>query len=205
MDAGLPEGLISVVHGGAKVAHWLIDEPAIRFFAFTGSTEVGRDIQQRAGLRRTQMELGSIAFTVLCADANLDAALPKIVGAAYRKAGQVCTSIQNLLVERSRVEEVADEADRSRPGAALRRPARCEDAGRPGDQRGQRPAHRRLDPERGAARRAPAGRRTAGRRAGAAHAAGRRAARVRRQLPGSVRAGDVASSRSTTSTRPSRG
>jgi acyl-CoA reductase-like NAD-dependent aldehyde dehydrogenase len=106
MDAGLPEGLISVVHGGAKVAHALIDQPEIRFFAFTGSTEVGRDIQQRAGLRRTQMELGSIAFTVLCADANLDAALPKIVGAAYRKAGQVCTSIQNLLVERSRVEEV---------------------------------------------------------------------------------------------------
>jgi acyl-CoA reductase-like NAD-dependent aldehyde dehydrogenase len=106
MDAGLPEGLISVLHGGAKVAQALIDEPAIRFFAFTGSTEVGRDIQQRAGLRRTQMELGSIAFTVLCADANLDAALPKIVGAAYRKAGQVCTSIQNLLVERSRIEEV---------------------------------------------------------------------------------------------------
>jgi acyl-CoA reductase-like NAD-dependent aldehyde dehydrogenase len=106
MDAGLPEGLISIVHGGAKVAHALIEEPAIRFFAFTGSTEVGLDIQRRAGLRRTQMELGSIAFTVLCADANIDVALPKIAGAAYRKAGQVCTSIQNLLVERSRVEEV---------------------------------------------------------------------------------------------------
>ena len=106
LEAGLPRGMISVVHGGAAVAGWLIDEPAIRFFAFTGSTEVGRDIQQRAGLRRTQMELGSIAFTILCADANLDTALPKIVGAAYRKAGQVCTSIQNLLVERSRMAEV---------------------------------------------------------------------------------------------------
>ena len=106
LDAGLPAGLISVLHGGAKVAQVLIEQPAIRFFAFTGSTEVGRDIQQRAGLRRTQMELGSIAFTVLCADANLDAALPKIVGAAYRKAGQVCTSIQTLLVERSRFDEV---------------------------------------------------------------------------------------------------
>jgi len=106
LDAGLPPGLIAVVHGGAAVAHALIDEPAIRFFAFTGSTDVGRDIQRRAGLRRTQMELGSIAFTVLCADANLHAAIPKIVGAAYRKAGQVCTSIQNLLVERRCVEEV---------------------------------------------------------------------------------------------------
>jgi acyl-CoA reductase-like NAD-dependent aldehyde dehydrogenase len=106
IEAGLPPGLISVIHGGAQVAHWLIAEPAIRFFAFTGSTEVGRDIQQRAGLRRTQMELGSIAFTVLCADANLDVALPKIVGAAYRKAGQVCTSIQTLLVERSLMKDV---------------------------------------------------------------------------------------------------
>ena len=108
IEAGLPKGLVSIIHGGSKVAHWLIDEPAIRFFAFTGSTEVGRDIQQRAGLRRTQMELGSIAFTVLCADANLDVALPKIVGAAYRKAGQVCTSIQTLLVERSRIKEVEE-------------------------------------------------------------------------------------------------
>lgn len=106
MEAGLPSGMIAVIHGGGTVAKWLIEEPAIRFFAFTGSTEVGRDIQQRAGLRRTQMELGSIAFTILAADANLDVALPKIVGAAYRKAGQVCTSIQNLLVERSCMAEV---------------------------------------------------------------------------------------------------
>jgi succinate-semialdehyde dehydrogenase/glutarate-semialdehyde dehydrogenase len=47
------------------------------------------------------MELGSIAFTVLCGDANLDAALPKVVNAGYRKAGQVCTSIQFLLVQKN--------------------------------------------------------------------------------------------------------
>jgi acyl-CoA reductase-like NAD-dependent aldehyde dehydrogenase len=108
IEAGLPQGLISVIHGGSKVAHWLIEQPQIKFFAFTGSTEVGLDIQRRAGLRRTQMELGSIAFTVLDKDVNLDTALPKVVGAAYRKAGQVCTSIQILLVERSRMQEVED-------------------------------------------------------------------------------------------------
>jgi succinate-semialdehyde dehydrogenase/glutarate-semialdehyde dehydrogenase len=73
----------------------------VRFIAFTGSTEVGRSIQSRAGLRRTQMELGSIAFTILCDDANLEAALPKVVNAGYRKAGQVCTSVQLLLVHRA--------------------------------------------------------------------------------------------------------
>ncbi|SDR50771.1 succinate-semialdehyde dehydrogenase / glutarate-semialdehyde dehydrogenase [Paraburkholderia fungorum] len=106
LEAGLPPGLITVLHGAADVAGWLIDEPAVRFFAFTGSTDVGRSIQQRAGLRRTQMELGSLAFTIVGDDANLDQALPKIVAAGYRKAGQVCTSIQMLLVQRSRLAEV---------------------------------------------------------------------------------------------------
>src|SRR3546814_19715933 len=45
------------------------------------------------------MELGSIAFTILCDDADLDRALPKVVNAGYRKAGQVCTSVQILLVQ----------------------------------------------------------------------------------------------------------
>jgi succinate-semialdehyde dehydrogenase/glutarate-semialdehyde dehydrogenase len=105
LEAGLPAGLLSVLHGGAQVAQWLLDEPLVRFYAFTGSTEVGRAIQQRAGLRRTQMELGSIAHCIVCDDADLDQALPKIVNAAYRKAGQVCTSVQVLLVHRSRMPE----------------------------------------------------------------------------------------------------
>jgi acyl-CoA reductase-like NAD-dependent aldehyde dehydrogenase len=108
LDAGASPGMISVLHGSADVVRWLQQDERVRFFAFTGSTEVGRQIQQAAGLRRTQMELGSIAFTIVCDDAALDAALPKIVGAAYRKAGQVCTSIQLLLVQRSRVAEVTE-------------------------------------------------------------------------------------------------
>ncbi len=108
LEAGLPSDLIAVLHGDAQVAQWLLDEPDIRFYAFTGSTEVGRHIQHGAGLRRTQMELGSIAFTILADDANLDTALPKIVNAGFRKAGQVCTSIQNLLVHRSIVKKVEE-------------------------------------------------------------------------------------------------
>jgi succinate-semialdehyde dehydrogenase/glutarate-semialdehyde dehydrogenase len=100
LAAGLPAGLISVLHGGAETAGWLLEESLVRFFAFTGSTEIGASIQRRAGLRRTQMELGSIAFTLVADDADLDRAPPKIVNAGYRKAGQVCTSIQVLLVQR---------------------------------------------------------------------------------------------------------
>ncbi len=107
IDAGLPRGFLSVIHGSSEVAGWLIDDARVRFIAFTGSTEVGRRIQQSAGLRRTQMELGSIAFTIVCDDARLDSALTKIVNAGYRKAGQVCTSVQMLLVHESIVDEVS--------------------------------------------------------------------------------------------------
>jgi succinate-semialdehyde dehydrogenase/glutarate-semialdehyde dehydrogenase len=106
LAAGLPKGFLSLLPGGAQVAEWLIADERVRFFAFTGSTEVGRKIQQGAGLRRTQMELGSIACTVLCDDAKLDGALPKVVNAGYRKAGQVCTSIQLLLVHKKILNEV---------------------------------------------------------------------------------------------------
>jgi succinate-semialdehyde dehydrogenase/glutarate-semialdehyde dehydrogenase len=118
LAAGLPPALLAVLHGGAEVAKWLLDEPAVRFYAFTGSTEVGLSIQQRVGLRRTQMELGSIAFTILADDADLDRALPRVVNAGYRKAGQVCTSIQILLVHKSlqaQVEERLGELVRALP------------------------------------------------------------------------------------------
>lgn len=106
MEAGTPKGLISILQGGSEVVDGLLDEQDVRFYAFTGSTEAGQAIQQRAGLRRTQMELGSIAFGIVCEDADLDFALPKILNAAYRKAGQVCTSIQLLLVHENRLAEV---------------------------------------------------------------------------------------------------
>jgi acyl-CoA reductase-like NAD-dependent aldehyde dehydrogenase len=106
LEAGLPRGFLTVLHGSGEMAGWLLADERVRFFAFTGSTEVGRKIQQAAGLRRTQMELGSIACTIVCDDARLDTALTKIVNASYRKAGQVCTSIQLLLVHKSIVEKV---------------------------------------------------------------------------------------------------
>ncbi len=108
LEAGMPADFLAVLQGeGDTVGQWLLEEPRIAFYTFTGSTRVGRIIQQAAGLRRTQMELGSIASTIVCADADLDRAIPKIVNAAFRKAGQVCTSVQRLYVERPLLDEVA--------------------------------------------------------------------------------------------------
>jgi acyl-CoA reductase-like NAD-dependent aldehyde dehydrogenase len=109
VDAGMPAGFLSLLFCRSSVIQPLLEDQRVRFFAFTGSTEVGRSIQQTAGLRRTQMELGSIAFTILCDDADLDKALPKVVNAGYRKAGQVCTSVQILLVHEAIMDSVREQ------------------------------------------------------------------------------------------------
>ena len=108
LDAGMPANFLAVLQGsGDSVGSMLLAAPEIAFYTFTGSTRVGRIIQQAAGLRRTQMELGSIASTIVCMDADLDKAIPKIANAAFRKAGQVCTSVQRLYVERPVFDVVA--------------------------------------------------------------------------------------------------
>jgi succinate-semialdehyde dehydrogenase/glutarate-semialdehyde dehydrogenase len=107
LEAGLPPELLALVHGGGETTGtWLLEEPDISFYTFTGSTRVGREIQRAAGLRKTQLELGSIASVIVCADADLQKAATKIANAAFRKAGQVCTSVQRLYVERGAVEEL---------------------------------------------------------------------------------------------------
>jgi succinate-semialdehyde dehydrogenase/glutarate-semialdehyde dehydrogenase len=109
LEAGLPPALLALVHGlGGRIGQLLVEDQRIAFYTFTGSTQVGRTIQQGAGLRRTQMELGSIASTLVCADADLDRAIPRIANAGFRKAGQVCTSVQRLYVATSRLDEVLD-------------------------------------------------------------------------------------------------
>jgi succinate-semialdehyde dehydrogenase/glutarate-semialdehyde dehydrogenase len=124
LEAGLPPDLLALVHGDAKVGGWLLEEQGIDFYSFTGSTRVGRMLQAAAGLRRIQLELGSIAATIVCKDADLDMAIPKIARASFRKAGQVCTSVQRLYVERAVVDELT---------SGLAREAHAMPAGNPRD------------------------------------------------------------------------
>ncbi len=108
LEAGLPEDLIAVVNGpGSTVGQWLLESPIPAFYAFTGSTEVGEHIQRTVGLRKTQLEMGSLSSTIVCEDADLDKAARLCVYAGFRKAGQVCTSVQRLYVEQGAVAEFA--------------------------------------------------------------------------------------------------
>lgn len=126
-DAGLPPTLLSVLHDvDGEAAKLLLADQRIGFYTFTGSTRVGRAIQAAAGLRRTQLELGSIASTILCEDADLERAIPKIANASFRKAGQVCTSVQRLYVQQSRHGETLEalaRAARLMPAGDPRKPA----------------------------------------------------------------------------------
>ena len=100
--AGVPAGHLNLVHGeGSEVGAWLLEEQQIAFYTFTGSTKVGQMIHRTIGLRRSQLELGSISSTIICEDADLGRAVPRCVNASFRKAGQVCTSVQRLYVQRA--------------------------------------------------------------------------------------------------------
>lgn len=102
VESGVPRGYLNLVHGqGSDVGTWLLEEEEVAFYAFTGSTAVGRTIQRTIGLRRCQLELGSISATIICEDADLARAVPRCVSASFRKAGQVCTSVQRLYVHGS--------------------------------------------------------------------------------------------------------
>jgi succinate-semialdehyde dehydrogenase/glutarate-semialdehyde dehydrogenase len=106
-EAGLPHGWASLLFGtGPALGPALMADPRLRYYAFTGSTDVGRVIQREIGLRRSQMELGAISATIVCSDADLEVVIPKALAAAFRKAGQVCTSLQRLIVHEALADEL---------------------------------------------------------------------------------------------------
>lgn len=105
LEAGLPPAHINVVQGpGSEIGGWLVNNQQVRFYTFTGSTGVGRQLHRDVGLRPIALELGSIAATLVCADGDLDRAAPRIANSAFRRAGQACTSTQRLFVQRSVLE-----------------------------------------------------------------------------------------------------
>lgn len=108
LEAGLPPGYLQVVCGpGETVGAALVADRRVRFFTFTGSTAVGLAIKQRSGIAKTHLELGSNSASIVAADADLDLVARLVTRAGYRKAGQVCTSVQRLLTHASVADDLA--------------------------------------------------------------------------------------------------
>ncbi|MBO0889300.1 MAG: aldehyde dehydrogenase family protein [Acidothermales bacterium] len=109
LDAGLPPNLIALLNGGgSNVGAWLLEDPRPSFYAFTGSTEVGERIRGTVGLRRSQLEMGSLSSTIVCADAGVPRAVGRCLEGAFRKSGQICTSVQRLYLQDGIYDEFAD-------------------------------------------------------------------------------------------------
>ncbi|MFQ5882136.1 MAG: aldehyde dehydrogenase family protein [Candidatus Methylomirabilales bacterium] len=114
-EAGLPPGVLNLVIGqGSTVGQALVEHPEVRAISFTGSTEVGRNLNVAAAgtLKRIQCEMGGKNAVVILEDADLDLAVEAIVQGAFGFCGQRCTATSRVIldrhVERSLVEALTE-------------------------------------------------------------------------------------------------
>lgn len=110
-EVGFPDGVFNVVTGtGAGVGVPLIENPAVRKVAFTGSVRAGREIGHIAADRiiPLTLELGGKSANVIFADADLDRAIAGSLNAFALNTGQVCSAGTRLLVEHSIHDEVVE-------------------------------------------------------------------------------------------------
>jgi acyl-CoA reductase-like NAD-dependent aldehyde dehydrogenase len=108
-ECGLPAGVLNVVPGrGSVVGNAMVDHPGIDAIAFTGSTEVGKQLMARAAktLKKVSLELGGKSPNIVFADADLDAAARGALNAIFYGKGEVCAAGSRLLVEESAHDEL---------------------------------------------------------------------------------------------------
>ena len=123
---GLPAGVLNVVVGpGGSVGNTLVEHPRTRLVTFTGSTDVGKGIAERAGrhAKRVILEMGGMDPFVVLDDAPLDVVVPAAARGIFTYSGQVCTASKRLLVESSIADKfaraLADRAMALKVGPAL--------------------------------------------------------------------------------------
>ncbi len=105
-EAGLPQEMFQVVTGlPDDIGDSMITNPAIDLVTFTGGVPVGKMIAQKAGYRRTVLELGGNAPLIVMEDADLERAASLAVAGATKNSGQRCTAVKRILV----VDKIANE------------------------------------------------------------------------------------------------
>jgi 1-pyrroline-5-carboxylate dehydrogenase len=107
-EAGMPAGVVNFCPGsGSAFGNAIVEHPKTRFISFTGSKKVGLEIHERAAkakpnqiwLKRTILEMGGKDTILVCADANLDAAVDGVVASAFGFSGQKCSACSRAIVE----------------------------------------------------------------------------------------------------------
>ena len=110
-NAGLPAGVLNVVHGlGAEAGQAIVDCPSVRAVSFTGGTATGRRIAGRCGERLipASLELGGKNAAIVCEDADLALAVPEIARSAFLNQGEICLCSSRILVHRTRMKEFTE-------------------------------------------------------------------------------------------------
>src|SRR5450755_1924302 len=103
-EAGVPDGVFNVVTGrGAEIGDALVGHPDVRWFAFTGSTDVGRHVAAVAAprLARVSLELGGSDPVIVCEDADVGAAVKAVIIGRFWNAGQACLGCKRVFVHES--------------------------------------------------------------------------------------------------------
>jgi 1-pyrroline-5-carboxylate dehydrogenase len=107
-EAGMPDGVVNFCPGsGSTFGAGLVEHPQTRFVAFTGSKEVGLDINQRAAatragqkwVKRTVLEMGGKDSIIVADDANVDAAVEGVALSAFGFQGQKCSACSRAIVD----------------------------------------------------------------------------------------------------------
>jgi succinate-semialdehyde dehydrogenase / glutarate-semialdehyde dehydrogenase len=98
-EAGVPDGVLNVVTGrGSRIGDALVSHPDVRRVAFTGSTDVGRQVLAAAGIKRVTLELGGSDPVIVCEDADVGAAVKAVIIGRYWNAGQACLGCKRVFV-----------------------------------------------------------------------------------------------------------
>jgi aldehyde dehydrogenase (NAD+) len=105
-QADLPPGVVNIITGAGPTGRALVTHPGIDKIAFTGSTEVGKEIARAAGRRKVTLELGGKAANIVFADAPVDQAVEGIVNGIFFNQGHVCCAGSRLLVQESVYDQV---------------------------------------------------------------------------------------------------
>jgi glyceraldehyde-3-phosphate dehydrogenase (NADP+) len=96
--AGLPKGGLNVIPCNRSAADALTVDERFKLLSFTGSPAVGWPMKNRAGKKKVVLELGGNAGVIVHSDCDLDLAVRRVAMGAYAYAGQVCISVQRILV-----------------------------------------------------------------------------------------------------------
>jgi aldehyde dehydrogenase (NAD+) len=107
-QADLPPGVVNIVTGAGATGRALVTHPGIDKVAFTGSTEVGKEIARAAGRKKVTLELGGKAANIVFADAPVDQAVEGIVTGIFFNQGHVCCAGSRLLVQESVYDQVLE-------------------------------------------------------------------------------------------------